>query len=119
MSAALRARMSTPSRKIESVNCHYFLDLRVHSKGYNAHAPGKNCFLTISRRKEIQQRGGTVEFVLLEDVQGHEIYINPERVIWVRELPDRRTIISCGHDDTVTVRLSPAQAVAALGVKIR
>lgn len=62
---------------------------------------------------------GDVEFVLFEDVNGHEVYVNPERVVWVRELGDRRTVISCGQEHTFTVRLSPAQAVATLGVKVR
>jgi len=66
-----------------------------------------------------EQGGGDVEFVMFEDVHGHEVYVNPSRVIWVRELGDNRTVISCGRDDTFTVRLSPAQAVAVLGVKVR
>lgn len=64
-------------------------------------------------------RGGNVELVLFEDVDGLEIYVNPERVLWVREYTNQRTVISCGHDDTFMVRLSPAQAVAALGAQIR
>lgn len=56
---------------------------------------------------------------MFEDVQGQEVYVNPERVIWVREVGDQNTVISCGRDDTFTVRLSPAQAVATLGVKVR
>ena len=60
-----------------------------------------------------------MEFVLFEDVHGQEVYVNPERVVWVRELGDKRTVISCGQDHIFTVRLSPAQAVAALGVKVR
>jgi hypothetical protein len=56
---------------------------------------------------------------MFEDVQGQEIYVNPKRVIWVRELGDQRTIISCGREDNFTVRLTPAQAVAALGMKVR
>ena len=60
-----------------------------------------------------------MEFVMFEDVQGQEIYVNPKRVIWVRELGDQRTIISCGREDNFTVRLTPAQAVAALGMKVR
>ena len=60
-----------------------------------------------------------MEFVMFEDVQGQEVYVNPKRVIWVRELGDHRTVISCGREDTFTIRLSPAQAVAALGMKVR
>jgi len=56
---------------------------------------------------------------MFEDVNGLEIYVNPERVIWVREYGDQNTVISCGKDDTFRVRLTPAQAVAALGVKVR
>jgi hypothetical protein len=62
---------------------------------------------------------GYVEFVLFEDVHGKEVYVNPKRVIWVREYGDQNTEISCGADDKFSVRLSPAQAVAALGVDIR
>ena len=60
-----------------------------------------------------------MEFVLFEDVDGLEVYVNPERVVWVREYPGQKTVISCGHDDKVAVRLAPAQAVAALGVQVR
>lgn len=60
-----------------------------------------------------------MEFIMFEDVQGQEIYVNPAHVVWVRELGDKRTVISCGHDHTFTVRLSPSQAVAVLGVKVR
>jgi hypothetical protein len=63
--------------------------------------------------------GGFVEFVLFEDVHGKEVYVNPKRVIWVREYGDQNTEISCGAEDKFTVRLSPAQAVAALGIKVR
>jgi hypothetical protein len=60
-------------------------------------------------------RGGNMEFVMFEDVDGMEVYVNPERVIWVRELPNQTTVISCGHDDKFAVRLHPAQALAVLG----
>jgi len=60
-----------------------------------------------------------VEFVLFEDVNGQEVFVNPKRVIWVREHGDKNTIISCGAEDKFTVRLTPAQAVAALGVTVR
>ncbi|HZP18058.1 MAG TPA: hypothetical protein VFB00_08840 [Terriglobales bacterium] len=60
-----------------------------------------------------------MEFVMFEDVDGMEVYVNPERVIWVREKNHENTIISCGHEDTIMVRLSPAQAVAVLGVPVR
>ena len=60
-----------------------------------------------------------MEFVLFEDVNGQEVFVNPKRVIWVREHGDQNTIISCGADDKFMVRLTPAQAVAALGVKVR
>lgn len=60
-----------------------------------------------------------MEFVMFEDVQGQEVFVNPKRVIWVREIGDQRTVISCGRDDTFTVRLTPTQAVAALGVTTR
>jgi hypothetical protein len=64
-------------------------------------------------------KGGDVEFVMFEDVDGLEVFVNPERVIWVREYPGETTIISCGHEDKFAVRLAPAQAVAALGKAIR
>jgi len=60
-----------------------------------------------------------VEFVLFEDVHGKEVFVNPKRVMWVREYGDQNTEISCGGEDKFTVRLSPAQAVAALGVSVR
>lgn len=60
-----------------------------------------------------------MEFVMFEDVHGMEVFVNPERVIWVREYPNNTTVISCGRDDTFTVRLAPAHAVAALGKAIR
>jgi hypothetical protein len=56
-----------------------------------------------------------MEFVMFEDVDGLEVFVNPERVIWVRERSDQTTIISCGHEDKFAVRLAPAHAVAALG----
>ncbi|MGO9864236.1 MAG: hypothetical protein ACLPLR_11550 [Terriglobales bacterium] len=60
-------------------------------------------------------KGGNVEFVMFEDVDGLEVFVNPERVVWVREYPNQITVISCGHDDKFSVRLAPAHAVAALG----
>ena len=60
-----------------------------------------------------------VEFVMFEDVDGMEVFVNPERVIWVREYPNHTTVISCGHDDKFAVRLAPAHAVAALGKSVR
>jgi len=64
-------------------------------------------------------QGGDVDFVMFEDVDGMEVFVNPKRVIWVREYPDRTTVISCGSDDKFAVRLSPAQTVAALGKNVR
>jgi hypothetical protein len=63
--------------------------------------------------------GGNVEFVMFEDADGLEVFVNPEKVIWVREYPNQRTEISCGHEDKFMVRLAPAHAVAALGKKVR
>lgn len=60
-----------------------------------------------------------MEFVMFEDVDGMEIFVNPERVMWVREYPNQTTVISCGQEDKFTVRLAPAHAVAALGRSIR
>lgn len=56
---------------------------------------------------------------MFEDVHGHEVFVNPTRVIWVRERGDQTTVISCGAEDTFTVRLAPSQAVAALGISVR
>jgi len=56
-----------------------------------------------------------VEFVMFEDADGLEVFVNPERVIWIREYSKQMTEISCGHEDKFTVRLAPAHAVAALG----
>ena len=60
-----------------------------------------------------------MEFVMFEDVDGLEVFVNPERVIWVIESGHENTIISCGDDDKFMVRLSPAQAVAVLGKPVR
>jgi len=60
-----------------------------------------------------------MEFVLFEDVNGQEVFVNPKRVVWVREYGDKNTVISCGTDDKFTVRLSPAQAVSALRISVR
>lgn len=60
-----------------------------------------------------------MEFVMFEDVDGMEVFVNPERVIWVREYPGAVTVISCGDEDRFKVRLSPALAVAALGKSAR
>jgi hypothetical protein len=60
-----------------------------------------------------------MEFVMFEDADGLEVFVNPEKVIWVREHPGQITVISCGHDDKFKVRLSPAQAVAVLGMPVR
>jgi hypothetical protein len=60
-----------------------------------------------------------MQFVMFEDVQGQEVYVNPKRVIWVREHGDKSTVISCGDQDTFMVRLTPGQAVAALGARVR
>ncbi len=56
---------------------------------------------------------------MFEDVDGMEVFVNPERVIWVREYARENTIFSCGAEDKFTVRLTPAQAVAALGKSVR
>lgn len=60
-----------------------------------------------------------MEFVMFEDVNGQEVFVNPEQVIWVREYGDQNTVISCGGQDMFRVRLAPAQAVAMLGKPIR
>jgi hypothetical protein len=56
---------------------------------------------------------------MFEDVDGMEVFVNPKRVIWVREYPGQTTVISCGAEDKFSVRLSPAQTVAALGKSVR
>jgi hypothetical protein len=50
---------------------------------------------------------------MFEAPDGMEVFVNPERVMWVREYPNHTTVISCGHEDKFTVRLAPAHAVAA------
>ena len=60
-----------------------------------------------------------MELVLFEDVNGQEVFVNPKRVIWVRESGDQNTVISCGGEDKFLVRLTPTQAVAALGMAVR
>jgi hypothetical protein len=60
-----------------------------------------------------------MEYVMFEDVDGMEVFVNPEHVIWVREYPGEITVISCGDDDKFSVRLSPSQTVAALGKVVR
>ena len=60
-----------------------------------------------------------MEFVMFEDVDGLEVFVNPKHVIWVRENPGHTTVISCGDQDKFAVRLSPAQAVAVLGKPVR
>ncbi len=60
-----------------------------------------------------------MELLMFEDVLGKEVFVNPDRVIWVREYGNHNTEISCGSEEKFSVRLSPAQAVAALGVTIR
>lgn len=60
-----------------------------------------------------------MEFVMFEDVDGLEVFVNPERVVWVREYPNQTTVISCGLEDKFAVRLAPAHAVAALGKSAR
>jgi hypothetical protein len=64
-------------------------------------------------------KGGDVSLVMFEDVDGMEVFVNPEHVIWVREYPGKITVISCGHDDKFAVRLSPIQTVAVLGKPFR
>jgi hypothetical protein len=86
-----------------------------------AHCAGKvvlNAHITMIKIGG-DQKGGNVEFVMFEDVDGMEVFVNPERVIWVREYPNHTTVISCGHDDKFAVRLAPAHAVAALGKTVR
>jgi hypothetical protein len=56
---------------------------------------------------------------MFEDVDGMEVFVNPEQVIWVREYPGEVTVISCGAEDKFKVRLSPALTVAALGRPVR
>jgi hypothetical protein len=72
-----------------------------------------------SHKSKAFLQGGHVEFIMFEDVHGKEVYVNPNRVIWVREYGEQNTEISCGAEDKFTVRLSPLQAVAMLGVEIR
>jgi hypothetical protein len=79
-------------------------------------SPGASCLLKVQAGIA---KGGNVEFVMFEDVDGMEVFVNPEHVIWVREYPGEITVISCGHEDKFRVRLSPALTVAALGRSVR
>jgi len=76
-------------------------------------------FMALTHFRQTLTKGGNVEFVMFEDVDGMEVFVNPERVMWVREYPNHTTVISCGHEDKFTVRLAPAHAVAALGRSVR
>jgi hypothetical protein len=73
----------------------------------------------LKRARRDYQKEAYVDFVMFEDVDGMEVFVNPERVIWVREYPGQTTVISCGDEDKFAVRLSPAQTVAALGKLVR
>jgi len=79
----------------------------------------RSVIVTFSKGERVIAKGGNVEFVMFEDVDGLEVFVNPERVIWVREYPNKTTVISCGHEDKFAVRLAPAHAVAALGKSVR
>lgn len=81
--------------------------------------PHRSMILTFLKSSSGLPKGGNVEFVMFEDVDGMEVFVNPERVIWVREYSNQTTVISCGHEDKFAVRLAPAHAVAALGKLVR
>jgi hypothetical protein len=81
--------------------------------------PHRSTILTFLKSSSGLPKGGNVEFVMFEDVDGMEVFVNPERVIWVREYSNQTTVISCGHEDKFAVRLAPAHAVAALGKSVR
>lgn len=81
--------------------------------------PHRWVILTFLKSGSGLPKGGNVEFVMFEDVDGMEVFVNPERVIWVREYSNQTTVISCGHEDKFAVRLAPAHAVAALGKSVR
>ena len=87
--------------------------------GYSVSTPVQSTaplgVLTFLKSSSGLPKGGNVEFVMFEDVDGMEVFVNPERVIWVREYSNQTTVISCGHEDKFAVRLAPGHAVAALG----
>ena len=49
-----------------------------------------------------------MDFVMFEDVDGMEVFVNPERVIWVREYPGQTTVIRCriGQASSLNRRVS-------------
>jgi hypothetical protein len=53
-------------------------------------------------------------FVKFEDVYGKEVWVNRERINWVKEYRRQNTVISFDEDNTVSVKVPPAQVVEVL-----
>jgi hypothetical protein len=53
-------------------------------------------------------------FVKFEDVYGKEVWVNRERINWVKEYTQQNTVISFGEENTVSVKVPPAQVVEVL-----
>jgi competence transcription factor ComK len=53
-------------------------------------------------------------FVKFEDVHGHEVWVNRERVNWIKEFTQDNTTISFGGEETVSVKIPPTQVVRIL-----
>jgi hypothetical protein len=53
-------------------------------------------------------------FVKFEDVYGHEVWIQRERVNYIKEFTQQNTLINFGEENTVSVKLTPAQIVQIL-----
>ena len=53
-------------------------------------------------------------FVKFEDVYGHEVWIQCDRVNYIKEFTEQNTLINFGEENSVSVKLSPAQTVQIL-----
>jgi hypothetical protein len=46
-----------------------------------------------------------MELVMFEDADGMEVYVNPERMIWIREHPNQTTVIITQERATIELPL--------------
>lgn len=53
-------------------------------------------------------------FVKFQDVYGKEVWIQRERVNFIKEFTQENTFINFGEENTVSVKLTPAQIVQIL-----
>ena len=53
-------------------------------------------------------------FVKFQDVYGKEVWIQRERVNFIKEFTQENTLINFGEENTVSVKLTPAQTVQIL-----